>query len=350
MKYLLFGIIAFQLPLACSESEKKNGLPTNNITVQTFKIPHQKDTILIGEKGTVLKIRKSTFSEANGKEIELTLKEYYTVQDFIYNKLSTNTVDGKVLKSGGMIFLEAKSGDKPLKVNDANPITIMFPKIKETKNPYLFSGEIGTSGIIKWGNPIVSYNDTIIKRIETIKKVGYGQEEVTIDYQFLIGYDTIIFSNLTGAERSTFKKLLFRILSNSTYDSTRGTTEVPIFTINENDYYAFETSKLKFINCDFFINEELFPFKVVLENSQSEVLVVLNNLNSVLLSDSVNRATNEYIFFLPKNKSITVAAHQNRGNSYFFDMRQTNSSNSQIKLKQKKTPLDSIQKLIAELK
>lgn len=78
---------------------------------QNFSFQAEKGTVLEGEKGTVLQIPANCFVDANGNavrgEISFLLQEAYSYSDMLFQNLSTVS-DGKMLETGGMLFIEAK--------------------------------------------------------------------------------------------------------------------------------------------------------------------------------------------------------------------------------------------------
>lgn len=78
---------------------------------QNFSFNAAKGTVLEGEKGTVLQIPANCFVDSDGNvatgEISFLLQEAYSYSDMLFQNLSTVS-DGKILETGGMLFIEAK--------------------------------------------------------------------------------------------------------------------------------------------------------------------------------------------------------------------------------------------------
>lgn len=123
--------------IACSEpaKEKENELERNSIfddflpSPQKFYITGAADTTITGEKGTIIFIPKNSFKTNNdNNDIEVTLIEYYDKSDMLMEGLTTLTEDGKLLISGGIIYLSLNSGSETLKINNGKKLSIYFNK------------------------------------------------------------------------------------------------------------------------------------------------------------------------------------------------------------------------------
>lgn len=87
---------------------------------QKFCINNNRDTIIRGEKGTIINLKANSVARIDGKPIkecvELELKEAYSKSDMILNNLTT-TSNGKLLESEGMFNLSpSKNNTSPLKL------------------------------------------------------------------------------------------------------------------------------------------------------------------------------------------------------------------------------------------
>jgi hypothetical protein len=105
-----------------------------------FIIDNNKDTILIGKEGTALLIPANTFT-ASKRKVSVELKEYYSYEDIITNRLST-TSNGELLITGGMIHISAQSDGKEVKLRSNKSIRWFIPHKDDSLNGMnLFTGE-----------------------------------------------------------------------------------------------------------------------------------------------------------------------------------------------------------------
>ena len=136
------------------------------IAPQTFKLQTNKDTLIRGEKGTVLLIPKNAFvGVPEGAVIDFNLKEAYSFSDIIRENLNTMSGD-KALQTGGMIYLEARYNGQELALQ--SPLKVQFnSKESQLEGMQLFTGERSSANedAINWtplSNRVV-VNDTFTK-------------------------------------------------------------------------------------------------------------------------------------------------------------------------------------------
>ncbi len=307
---------------------------------QLFIINSKKDTFLIGSKGTQMLFKANSFFDSLGQSINgsvrINLKEYYTVQDFINNRLSTQTVDGKLLRSSGMISLKLSSDNGSVRDAPGKPYMIKFKGLSESQIPDLFRGKT-KMGNVEWELIDSTRLDPIIQFTEKIEAAGFGVEKVS---WFI---DTLGFISPTTGDSVNFTRW--------PRDWDQAVDSLTIYEdFLQRGYYLFETSTIGLINCDFFIDEELFYFTVELDNSVSDVFVVLDSLNSVMYPDSINTKANQYLFKIPEGKPITILAFNQDGGKYLFAIQKINTDLKRASLKQAEWALVKIKEEISNLK
>lgn len=353
MKYLIILFICLSI-LSCKSDREELYITTDNLTAeQVFKINPEKDTVLIGKKGTQIKLKANSFINEDGSEpkseITILLKEFYTIEDFINNKLSTLTHDGRILNSSGMIYIEAKENNKTLELKEENPMKLAFPRIQKSNTANLFSGQKDENDIVKWSLLEPVYNDTLVNRLERVLTLSYGADCTIMTYNFIVGLDTIPYNDNISSE---FKELLKNeIVETTAYfsDCEGCDSTVPIYNPESIKYYSFETSSLGYINCDFFINEKLHNLTVSTDQSNSEIYLVLENLNSLLYPWFLDDSKNEFTFSLPDNLSATVLVYSKQGEDFYYGLKKINSGASNINIKQEKTSIEKLRKRIKNL-
>ncbi len=121
---------------------------------QIFYIDTKKDTIITGNKGTILKIGSNSFVTNSGKIVsdivKFELVEYMDKSEFVYASLSTHTGKGDMLESGGTISLRAYSGKEELLLAKGKTICFEVPANEVKKDMELFSGVRDVHGTMKW--------------------------------------------------------------------------------------------------------------------------------------------------------------------------------------------------------
>jgi hypothetical protein len=105
---------------------------------QEFVINPQKDTVIMGQDGTGLLIPAGTFAKEGA--VTLILKEFYSYEDIITNRLSTWSFD-KQLITGGMIHISAMQDGKEVNIQPGTSIRWFIPDTSAAMNQMqLFTG------------------------------------------------------------------------------------------------------------------------------------------------------------------------------------------------------------------
>ncbi len=123
------------------EFYKKTSLP-----LQLFTIKANRDTTITGEQGTKLVIKANSFVDSINNspagQITISLKECYTLEDMLKERLTT-MANNKILESGGMVYIDAKSGSKQLKLKKFEEIEMYnpIPEVMADNNMCVFYGE-----------------------------------------------------------------------------------------------------------------------------------------------------------------------------------------------------------------
>lgn len=131
---------------SCSSDKKENNvLNTGNLESFFVRIGPDKDTVIRTPKGASIKFYKGTFD----KEVELEIKEAYTMKDILLAGLNTES-DNNLLQSGGMIYINSRNGEN-LKLNKT--IVIVLPTEYLDNAMKLYKGDMENEGI-NWTSPI----------------------------------------------------------------------------------------------------------------------------------------------------------------------------------------------------
>lgn len=121
---------------------------------QRFCINPNRDTVLRGQNGTIVYIRKNTFAvstrKAKKKCLTIKLKEAFSYSDMLANNLATQTTDGKLLETQGMVFVDAEMDGKPVKLNKKASYDVFVPTDTLMENAKIFSGRTSEKGTTNW--------------------------------------------------------------------------------------------------------------------------------------------------------------------------------------------------------
>tara|TARA_Y100000589_G_scaffold13428_1_gene10861 strand:+ start:3220 stop:5079 length:1860 start_codon:yes stop_codon:yes gene_type:complete len=113
----------------------------SQVEIQTFKINTDRDTVIQGEQGTIIKIPSGAFSQNNltlkKSTIDFQLKEVFLKSDMILENLTT--VSGnRILETQGMIYTNAMLNETPVELQ--KKISILTPTDTIMDDAQIFDG------------------------------------------------------------------------------------------------------------------------------------------------------------------------------------------------------------------
>lgn len=287
--------------------------------VQTFKFNQEEMNIVVGDKGTIIRIPENAFVYENGlaarHEIVFKLTEYYSKKEFVFEELSTIT-DGNLLKSAGMIHVEAKSMNDQLKLAEGKDIEILFPEMKEKYSTYY--GERDSEGNLNWKI------DERYTRIQEDNIENYGVT-TTLDGEGLelVTKDEIKRRNKNANFRG--KNGEMRAITQEEVDFVK--EEVRFWEAKSKEKTLIKSKKLGLINCDRIIDDEnaqAIEFMVEATNKDVETIsafLILKNYNSVM---KVNRAEGNIFYInarmpIGEEARLLVTGLDKEGNFYMYN-------------------------------
>ena len=153
MKRFIFLLIVLSvLMLSCSNKNRSNQniLTGKNLTSSFINLDVDSAYTLKTAKGAIIRIEKNSFGLSSNSKVALEIKEAYTMQDILLAGLSTES-NGKLLSSGGMIYINATANDRDIKL--LKPIKISIPGKTYDDKMQLFKGKINYDSSINWVDP-----------------------------------------------------------------------------------------------------------------------------------------------------------------------------------------------------
>ena len=127
-------------------------------SVQSYSVSTSTDTFIECEKGTIIKVPAHAFQSSNGKiaqNVELVVKEYYSLNDFMFSDLTIQTNKGGFLQTGGTVYIEALSSGEKVKLKEGKKIQIEMLPESTQPGMKLFTG-YKDNGSIVWNNSPIS--------------------------------------------------------------------------------------------------------------------------------------------------------------------------------------------------
>lgn len=126
-------------------------LSANSEQVLTIQ-PDQSQTITT-DRGTMVVVPAQAFVFEDGTSpngpVELIVREAFSPSDFISHNLTTAS-DGKILQTGGMVYIGAQAEGRPLMLADGAALTVALPTQKVDPNMELFYAQQTADGNINW--------------------------------------------------------------------------------------------------------------------------------------------------------------------------------------------------------
>lgn len=142
--------------ISCEPTKAPKGSPLIEfLSIEEFQFDASKDTFLVAEKGSVLKIPANTFMDTENKlyqgMVKLEFLEVFELEDMVLGGLSTTTIDGELLESGGMFYLKARGAGQDLKINPKAKFTIGLAVDSLKKGAqFFYANRANASEELKW--------------------------------------------------------------------------------------------------------------------------------------------------------------------------------------------------------
>jgi TonB family protein len=147
---------------------------------QWFELNPARDTIMRFAEGGSLRIPARALRTRGGLPagpVKLEVREYYSTADIVLNRLST-TAQGRLLETGGMVYLAATAGTESCEVAPGAKLTLQLPARRGAPAMELFQGRPDSRGIVDWvavGQPI---DPPKAAKVETMAEFPGGNGEL----------------------------------------------------------------------------------------------------------------------------------------------------------------------------
>jgi hypothetical protein len=161
---------------------------TDAVAKQEFAVKNKKDTTIVGSKGIKVLIPKNCFDLPNpNAEVKIELKEYTTAEDFFFANLTTGS-DGRLLESGGTIYINATSEGRNVSLKKGQKLSLAFPTGKAKPKPGMqtFYGVKESDGTLNWKTTeyaaitvdenLVSDKNIVTWKSDWVDKIVLGQK------------------------------------------------------------------------------------------------------------------------------------------------------------------------------
>ncbi|UTW66683.1 hypothetical protein KFE94_00800 [bacterium SCSIO 12643] len=142
--------------ITSNKFSEKDPFKETIVESEYFDIDAKNDTVVKGQKGTMIVLPKGCFINTKGEvvtsNVKLELAEALSLEEMVLSNLTT-TSDGNLLETDGMIYLEATSNGERLAINKENPIYIEIPTAKKKSGMMAYKGIRDEDGNMNWVEP-----------------------------------------------------------------------------------------------------------------------------------------------------------------------------------------------------
>lgn len=124
---------------------------------QLFTLPTNGSYTIIAKNGSEVTIPKDAFTDAQGHKIPnkgviIAIDEALSAADGLTNELVTETTEGNMLESGGMIKITASFSSKELFIASGKQLTVDLPSDVIKEGMTVFNGSFSSDGLVRWND------------------------------------------------------------------------------------------------------------------------------------------------------------------------------------------------------
>ena len=106
---------------------------------QVFLIRSERDTVLLGQQGTVVAVPARAWDLPAGGTVRLELREFYSTPDIILAGLSTRS-GANLLETGGMVYMGATVNERPVSLRQGQRLLLRMPTTRKLDDMQFFQG------------------------------------------------------------------------------------------------------------------------------------------------------------------------------------------------------------------
>jgi hypothetical protein len=296
---------------------------------QLFEIDPNKDTILVGKEGTIIYLDAGALQ--TNKNVEIELKEYYSLDDYVKSGLQTSS-NGQMIETGGTIYLNAreKGTKKTVGVNPSKGIGLDFTLGKDDDEMQIFVKDPNSRETVNWILP------------NSKKRKGkWKMTEKMMDHE-----GNVISERVFTSREEWEAHLRARKAKTEQREKIQKTRNE----INKKLSGKLKVYKLGLINCDKFYDE---PVQAVVFAADDQIIaeyyLVMNDVRGLLKGE----VRDDFIQFgsVPSDKKATLVAFSFVDDkSYFFRKSITIGSHLPLTIKLEEVDESFINEQLALLK
>ena len=265
---------------------------------QYFLINPLKDTLIVGKEGTRLLFKAGCLLST--KKVQIELKEYYQLGDYIKSALPTVS-NGQMLQTGGSIYLDARENDankKQVKINPQIGVQVDFTLGKNDADMQVFIKDPRTPNALNWILPS--------------RRVTRESWEIT---ETVLDADGKVVSEQKFNSKEEWDKHLEE--KERKKKEMAKAAEIKETTRQKMDS-KLQIYDLGYINCDKFYNEPTLPLIVAADAKyNAQYYVVYTDIRGVLKGESHN-GTVTFGSLAKNREAVLIAVSFVDKQAYFF--------------------------------
>jgi hypothetical protein len=243
--------------------------------VSRFCVSGNRDTVIFSERGTKLVILAHAFGDEKVcKEecIAIEFKDALTKADMIFDNLTTLS-NGKLLESGGMAYINAKCGKKNLRLKTPNSMFLVFPTDTFKEDMKVFMGQRNSE------IDAMNWNQSKKDKVWNADEDFHNQ----LHDQLLAEAMKNRKKGCLGIGGMSKKKIEERVKARGDELHAQMNEEIAQKIFDNNLNYIVSVSKLGWVNCDRFMNQNPKEYMVnTPANSTTTSFMALNSSRSLV--------------------------------------------------------------------
>jgi hypothetical protein len=322
---------------------------------QYFSINSSKDELIVGAEGTIIEFKANSFNVPKNSSLKIRLKEYYKMSDIAFSNLTTETDDGKLLETGGMIYIDALVNNKKVYLKKNTFFDIKFPFDKKKEDMILFDGKTKNKNVV-WEELQVRKIEVVekfeeddflakakvesnklrtesVRQVDIIKKKGGNflekKANEVIAKEIMRQGNKQADSIITWAQQETKSEIEDILFENDNSVKKKNKREQDI-AISEINSYILSGSKLGWINCDRFARRGNLNLAIKLDDKNTDVKIIFHRIKSLIAG--YNNGLYSKFGRIPTGERVTVFAVKYVDKKPYICLKEFMTSSKSIKL------------------
>lgn len=322
---------------------------------QLLTTSSNKETVVRGEKGTVIHIDPEKLETLDGKpvgdEIEIELLEMTDNSSLILNNAQTVS-NGQILVTGGAYYINMTSNGKQLKMKQGQGFEVEFPKLTENEMG-LFLGERDSLGQINW----IPTNDSFeTKNIPDAVEPTRPSPE-TAESRDLLQTETAFLADSIYAPKPVLKgdeteeEYQDYLIRKAAYDEQQKRIE-----FQRKTYEIVKLMNFGWINCDRFYSDPSPKTNIQVQVTNDSLLsarvfAVFTDMNSVMATSYwKDQKVTASFRNIPIGKELKIVALSIKDDTpYIFETSITSKIDQKVKVNFTATTQEQIKKRLEQL-